>query len=185
MVIFAPPGNQNRKGNGAGKGNQNAKGHGAPKGSSNAKTHGANARPDISNFTAAEWDEVMKAETLDSTLAALVKKRIYLEHRIEEVQGAKEEQFDTGGMDVYLKNGNRKKNLVYWEGKDERLDKLYVAHDRTVKNIVKIYDTMRTERAENTRIQLEKDRQKFQREKATGIYTVEDENEGENSTVER
>lgn len=161
-----------KKKRGAPKENQNAKGHGAPKGNRNAQTHGAYGVPDTQNFTAEDWNKVKVAAMLDETLAVLTAKRIDLDKKICALNASAVEKFDTGGVDNVSESGRTEK-VVYWESKFQRLEKLEIQWNRVVKNILKVYESVQKSTLEQQRIELERNRIRFAKEKAMGIFETE------------
>lgn len=153
---------------GAPKGNQNAKGHGAPKGNRNAETHGANSRPDTSNFTSRDMEQVECAERLSTTLGQLTAKRIDLEKRMAELNASEENRFVVSGTDTTTTNGTS--STVYWESKSTRAEKIEMTYIRVLNSILKVTSTIQKNAMEQERIMLERDKLKFSREKAMGIF---------------
>ena len=163
------PGNQNGKGKNLG--NQNAKGHGGVQGNRNAQTHGAYAKPDTEVFTAGEISQVDLLKAQNALLGELMERKIYLRHRLEDLQQQEQEDPDrkilTGGIDG-------KNAIAYWDTPGKQRQVVELEYNRVVGKIQKIFDQVQVRESLNVHREISLKNLSLQREKAMGIFETED-----------
>ena len=165
---------------GAPKGNQNAKGHGAPEGNTNAETHGAYSSARIERLSP---DQRAEIEALEASFGAnalrhlrrLEIKRADLEGRIAELQDRPEDVADLLDRTMKMKFSDGKEaeysfrstpfsRRMILEGELNRVDG----------RIQKLLDAIRGQEAEQRRLDLERERLEFNKQKVAGIFNYDD-----------
>lgn len=168
---------------GAPKGNQNAKGHGAPAGNTNAETHGAYSRPRIERLT---QDQRAEIEALEASftpnamrhLKRLEVKRADLENRIAELQDRPEDTADL--LDRTMSMSTGEKELLY-QFRSTPFSRRMILEGELNKvdgRIQKLLDAIRGQEAEQRRLDLERERLEFNKQKAAGVFNFD-----ENGTI--
>ena len=165
---------------GAPKGNQNAKGHGAPKGNANAETHGAYSRPRMERLSADQREEIEALEASFSgnalrQLKRLEAKRADLESRIAELQDRPEDVADLldRAMKMTLPDGGEM-NYTFKSTPFSRRMTLEAELNRVDGRIIKLLDSIKSHEAERSRLDLERERLEFSKQKAMGVYNFAD-----------
>lgn len=165
---------------GAPRGNQNAAGHGAPKGNANAETHGAYSAPRLELLDEATRREI---EELKETFAGnalrelkrLEAKRADLERRIGELQELEEDKAELldrtmtmtlpgGGVMEYTNKSSPFSRRMTLEAELNRVDG----------RIIKLLDSIKSQEAEQKRIDLERERLEFNKQKVRGVFTMDE-----------
>lgn len=165
---------------GAPQGNRNAVGHGAPKGNVNAETHGAYSAPRLELLDEATRREI---EGLQETFAGnalrelkrLEAKRADLERRIGELQELAEDKADLldrtmtmtlpdGGVMEYINKSSPFSRRMTLEAELNRVDG----------RIIKLLDSIKSQEAEQKRIDLERERLEFNKQKIKGVFTMDE-----------
>ena len=169
---------------GAPKGNHNAKGHGAPKGNANAETHGAYSRPRIERLSPEQREEIEQLEAkfhenAVRQLRRLEIKRADLENRIADLQDRPEDVADLldRSMKMKLSDGKEAEYSFRSTAFSRRMT-LEAELNRTDGRIQKLLDSIRNQESEQRRLDLDRERLEFNKQKAAGIFNFD-----ENGTV--
>lgn len=165
---------------GAPRGNKNAAGHGAPEGNTNAETHGAYSRPRLDLLDEEQRREIEELkESFNGNalreLKRLEAKRADLERRIGELQDAPEDRADLldHTMTMTLPDGGTME-YVNKSSPFSRRMKLEEELNRVDGRIIKLLDSIKSHEAERERLKLDRERLEFSRQKAAGVFNVDD-----------
>lgn len=163
---------------GAPRGNKNAVGHGAPSGNANAETHGAYSVPRLDRLPAEELEEIeslteeFRGNALQQ-LKRLLAKRADLERRMRELEAMPQDKAElldrsmtmiaSDGKEIEYKNRSspftRRMTL---EGELNRIDG----------RIIKLLDSIKGREMEEKRLELERERLEFARQKEMGVFVT-------------
>ncbi len=165
---------------GAPRGNRNAAGHGAPKGNINAETHGAYSR---ARFEQLDEDTRLEIEGLQESfsgnalreLKRLEAKRADLEQRIGKLRELTEDEAELldrkmvmrmpdGGSMEYISKSSPFSRQMTLEEELNRVDG----------RIIKLLDSIKSQEAEQKRLELERERLEFNKQKIRGIFTMDE-----------
>ena len=170
-------------GRGAPWGNQNAVGHGAPKANLNAETHGAYTLPRLDLLDAETRQEI---ETLQESFAGnalrllkrLEAKRADLERRIDALKEMDEEETELLDRTTIteLPDGKKMKYINKSSPFSRRMT-LEAELNRTDGRIIKLLDSIKSQEAEQKRIDLERERLEFNKQKIKGIFYISEDGE--------
>lgn len=169
-----------KKRGGAPRGNQNAKGNGAPKGNTNAETHGAYSEPRFDRLTPEQAQEIQRitAEFEPNAVAQLKRllaKQADLEQRIQALDsGEEDELYLDRVMTMDMPDGGEIKYRSESSAFSRRM-LLEAELNRVQGRIIKLLDSLRGLESERHRMQIERDRLEFNKQKAMGIFSVPDE----------
>ena len=160
---------------GAPMGNQNARGHGAPEGNTNAETHGAFSRPRIERLSPEQRAEIEALEaTFDTNalrhLRRLEIKRADLESRIADLQDRPEDAADLLDRTMSMKTGERELLYQFRSTPFSRRMILEGELNRVDGRIQKLLDSIKSHEAEKNRLDLERERLEFNKQKAAGVF---------------
>lgn len=165
---------------GAPRGNQNASGHGAPKGNANAETHGAYSAPRLELLDETTRREI---ENLQETfvgnalreLKRLEAKRADLERRIGELQELAEDQADLldRTMTMTMPDGASMEYISKSSPFSRRMT-LEAELNRVDGRIIKLLDSIKSQEAELKRLELERERLEFNKQKIKGIFNMDE-----------
>lgn len=163
---------------GAPRGNQNAVGHGAPEGNTNAETHGAFSRARVELL---DEDTRREIESLTESfsgnalreLKRLETKRADLERRIGELQDLSEDQAELLDrvMTMTLPGGGDMKYISKSSPFSRRMT-LEAELNRVDGRIIKLLDSIKSQEAEQKRLELERERLEFSKQKIKGIFNM-------------
>lgn len=164
-------------------GNKNAKGHGAPEGNTNAETHGAYSRTRWDRLTPEAREEIEALSTEFQSAAALMlgklmAKRADLEQRIAELQtpeGEREEdaEYLDKIMIMTLPDGGKMKYINRSTAFSRRMV-LEAELNRVDGRILKLVDSIKSSENERQRIEIERERLNFAKQKAQGVFNLDD-----------
>ncbi len=168
-------------------GNKNAEGHGAPRGNQNSVTHGAYATPRLDAMTeeqrrsieeiVAEFDGNAARE-----LQRLEAKRLDLENRIAALRDVPEDKDEAIYVDrktVVKLPGSAKMEYLSKSSAFTRRMTLEAELNKVDGRIIKLLDSIRAAQAEGRRMELDRDRLRFHRERAMGAFSVPEEQDGD------
>lgn len=165
---------------GAPRGNQNAVGHGAPEGNTNAETHGAFSRARVELL---DEDTRREIEGLTESfsgnalreLKRLEAKRADLERRIGELQDLSEDQAELLDrvMTMTLPGGGDMKYISKSSPFSRRMT-LEAELNRVDGRIIKLLDSIKSQEAEQKRLELERERLEFSKQKIKGIFNMDE-----------
>lgn len=171
---------------GAPRGNKNAEGHGAPEGNANAETHGAYSQPRIEKLKQEEKEEIEAlTESFRGNAVSMLKKlwakRADLERRLAELEELPEDKADLldRSMTMTLPGGQEMKYTNKSAPFSRRM-LLEAELNRVDGRIIKLLDSIKSQENEEKRLELERLRLEFAKQKATGIFNL-----GENGEVEK
>lgn len=169
---------------GAPRGNRNAAGHGAPEGNTNAETHGAYSTPRLELLDEATRKEIEELQgTFDGNalreLKRLEAKRADLERRIGALQNLPEDQAELldRTMTMTLPDGGAMEYISKSSPFSRRMT-LEAELNRVDGRIIKLLDSIKSQEAEGKRLELERERLEFNKQKARGVF-----NFGEDGTA--
>lgn len=164
---------------GAPRGNQNAAGHGAPEGNTNAETHGAFSRARVELL---DEDTRREIEGLTESfsgnalreLKRLEAKRADLERRIGDLQDLSEDQAELLDrvMTMTLPGGGDMKYISKSSPFSRRMT-LEAELNRVDGRIIKLLDSIKSQEAEQKRLELERERLEFSKQKIKGIFNMD------------
>ena len=163
-------------------GNKNAKGHGAPEGNTNAETHGAYSQTRWDRLTPEAQAEIEALSMEFQSAAALMlrklmAKRADLEQRIAELQtpeGEQEEKAEYLDKVMTMKMPGANIEYVSRSTAFSRRMVLEAELNRVDGRILKLVDSIKSSENERERIELERARLNFQKQKAQGVYNMDD-----------
>lgn len=164
---------------GAPRGNQNAAGHGAPEGNTNAETHGAfsRARIDLLDEDTRQEIEGLTESFSGNALRELKRleaKRADLERRIGELQDLSEDKAELLDrvMTMTLPGGGDMKYISKSSPFSRRMT-LEAELNRVDGRIIKLLDSIKSQEAEQKRLELERERLEFSKQKIKGIFNMD------------
>lgn len=165
---------------GAPRGNRNAAGHGAPPGNVNAESHGAYSRPRLKLL---DEDTRREIEGLTETfsgnalrqLKRLEAKRADLERRIGALQELPEDRAELldRTMTMKLPDGGKMEYISKSSPFSRRMT-LEAELNRVDGRIIKLLDSIKSKEAEQKRLELERERLEFSKQKIKGIFTMDE-----------
>ena len=164
---------------GAPRGNRNAAGHGAPEGNTNAETHGAFSSP---RLEALDEEQRKEIEGIRETFAGnalrqlkrLELKRADLERRISELptDESTAELLDRT-MTMKLPNGAEMEYISKSSPFSRRMV-LEQELNRVDGRIIKLLDSIKNQEEAQKRIELDRERLEFSKQKARGVFNFDD-----------
>ena len=165
---------------GAPRGNQNAVGHGAPEGNTNAETHGAYSRPRMDLLSDAEREEIEGIQEAFSgnalrQLKRLEAKRADLERRIGALRDLPEDKAELldRTMTMLLPGGGSMEYISKSSPFSRRMT-LEQELNRVDGRIIKLLDSIKSQEDAQKRLELERERLGFSKQKARGIFNFGD-----------
>ncbi len=164
-------------------GNQNARGHGAPRGNTNAETHGAYSRTRWERLTPEQRAEI-EALTMDFQsnaeymLKKLQAKRTDLEQRITALQDVED---DTLYLDrVTTMQTPEGEKINEYANKSTAFSRRMILEaelNRLDGRILKLVDSIKSAKAEQERLDIERERLRFYKQRAAGVFNVDENGE--------
>jgi len=169
------PGNKNAKGKGVPKKNQNAAGHGAPKGNRNAETHGAYSTVHLENLSPEEQKYIEGVELNAKENMLLEYKLLLSKERdlISKIKNYEKSDIDFH-VDKIIITSTQKGEVkqTFKSSSFERVMKLEAEYSKTHGRILKLLDSIRAHENDRARLDLDKRRHEFNKQRITGEIII-------------